>query len=130
PKEDEFKEEEDPQEEEDDMEVDIEEDMNKPELTYPYEEMDPLNPPPPDLKPEDAIKVKNPIEHGDDTVPASVHEVGESSTAPFLREDIDGILLCLVRRDINFLFGRMASLSKRLRGREMAHALVEKKIKA
>nr|GEZ53265.1 hypothetical protein [Tanacetum cinerariifolium] len=47
PKEDEFKEEEDPQEEEDDMEVDIEKDENEPELTYPYEEMDPLNPPSP-----------------------------------------------------------------------------------
>nr|GFB24622.1 hypothetical protein [Tanacetum cinerariifolium] len=47
PKEDEFKEEEDPQEEEDDMEVGIEEDENEPELTYPYEEMDPLNPSPP-----------------------------------------------------------------------------------
>ncbi|GKE27017.1 hypothetical protein Tco_1442401, partial [Tanacetum coccineum] len=40
PKEEEF-------EEEDDMEVDIEEDKNEPELTYPYEEVDPLNPPPP-----------------------------------------------------------------------------------
>ncbi|GJR34582.1 hypothetical protein Tco_1210266 [Tanacetum coccineum] len=40
-------EEEDPQEEEYDMEVDIKEDENEPELTYPYEEVDPLNPPPP-----------------------------------------------------------------------------------
>ncbi|GJY01895.1 hypothetical protein Tco_0360047 [Tanacetum coccineum] len=47
PKEDKFEEEEDPQEEEDDMEVDIEEDENEPELTYPYEETDSLNPPPP-----------------------------------------------------------------------------------
>nr|GFA60662.1 hypothetical protein [Tanacetum cinerariifolium] len=38
-KEDEFKEEVDPQEEEDDIEVDIEEDWNEPELTYPYEEV-------------------------------------------------------------------------------------------
>ncbi|GJZ71311.1 hypothetical protein Tco_0635162 [Tanacetum coccineum] len=36
PEEEEFKEEEEPQEEED-MKVDIEEDENKPELTYPYE---------------------------------------------------------------------------------------------
>nr|GEU52369.1 hypothetical protein [Tanacetum cinerariifolium] len=43
--EDEDPEEEKPQEEEDDMEVDIEEDENEPELTYPYEEMDRLNPP-------------------------------------------------------------------------------------
>ncbi|GKB56436.1 hypothetical protein Tco_0912622 [Tanacetum coccineum] len=36
---------EEPQEEEDDMEVDVEEDETDPELTYPYEEVDPLNPP-------------------------------------------------------------------------------------
>nr|GEY82467.1 putative reverse transcriptase domain-containing protein [Tanacetum cinerariifolium] len=76
PKEDKFKEEEDPQEEEDNIEVDIEEDENEPELTYPYEEMDPLNPPPlaSESEPEDAIEVENPIEHEDETVPASVHE--------------------------------------------------------
>ncbi|GKA56087.1 putative reverse transcriptase domain-containing protein, partial [Tanacetum coccineum] len=132
PEEDEFKEEEDPQEEEDDMEVDIEEDENEPELTYPYEEMDPLNPPPPasESEPEDAIEVENPIEHEDEIVPASVHEVGESSTSPFLREDSDGLLLGLIRRDINSLFGQMDFLSRRLCGRETAHALVEKKGKA
>ncbi|GJV60656.1 hypothetical protein Tco_1466756 [Tanacetum coccineum] len=130
--EEEFEEEEEPQEEEDDMEVDIEEDENEPELTYPYEEVDPLNPPPPasESEPEDVIEVENTIEHEDETVPASVHEVGESSTAPFLREDSDGLLPGLMRRDINSLFGRMASLSRRLCGRETAHALVEKKGKA
>ncbi|GJW38763.1 putative reverse transcriptase domain-containing protein [Tanacetum coccineum] len=46
--EEEFEEEEDPQEEEDDMEVNIKEDKNEPELTYPYEETDSLNLPPPD----------------------------------------------------------------------------------
>ncbi|GJY36443.1 hypothetical protein Tco_0421821 [Tanacetum coccineum] len=87
-------EEEDPQEEVDDMEVDIEEDENKPELTYPYEEVDPFNPPPlaSESKPEDVIEVENPIEHEDEIVPASVYEVGESATAPFLREDSDGLL--------------------------------------
>ncbi|GJU34733.1 hypothetical protein Tco_1183087 [Tanacetum coccineum] len=131
PKEDEFKEEEDPQEE-DDMEVDIEEDENEPELTYPYEEVDPLNPSSPasESEPEDVIEVENPIKHEDDTVPASVYKVGKSSTAPFLREDSDGLLPGLIRRDINSLFGRMASLSRRLCGRETAHALVEKKGKA
>ncbi|GKC17423.1 putative reverse transcriptase domain-containing protein [Tanacetum coccineum] len=112
PEEDKFKEEEDPQEEEDDTEVDIEEDENEPELTYPYEE------------------VENPIEHEDETIPASVHKVGESSTPPFLHEDSDGLLPGVMRRDINSLFGRMASLSRRLRGHETAHALVEKKGKA
>nr|GEU92883.1 putative zinc finger, CCHC-type, retrotransposon Gag domain protein [Tanacetum cinerariifolium] len=82
PKEDEFKKEEDPQEEEDDMEIDIEEDKNEPRLTYPYEEMDPLNPLPP------------------------------------------------ASEDINSLFGRMASILRRLCGRDTVHALVEKKIKA
>nr|GEX23061.1 hypothetical protein [Tanacetum cinerariifolium] len=106
PKEDEFEEEEDPQEEEDDMEVGIEEDENEPELTYPYEEMDPLNPSPPAF---------------------NVHELGESSTASFLYEDSDDLLPGLMRRDINSLFSRMASLSRRLCGHETAHALVEKK---
>nr|GEY17279.1 hypothetical protein [Tanacetum cinerariifolium] len=36
-----------PIEEEVDMEVDIKEDENEPDLTYPYKKMDPLNPPPP-----------------------------------------------------------------------------------
>nr|GEY78902.1 hypothetical protein [Tanacetum cinerariifolium] len=75
PEEDEFKEEEDPQEEEDDMES----------------------------EPEDAIEVENPIEHEDEIVPASVCEVGESFTALFLREDSDGLLPGLMRKDINSL---------------------------
>ncbi|GJX83841.1 hypothetical protein Tco_0333322 [Tanacetum coccineum] len=102
PEEDEFEEEEDPQEEEDDMEVDIKEDENKPELTYPYEEVDPLNPSPTayESEPENAIK------------------------------DSDGLFPGLMMRDINSLFGRMASLSRRLCGRETGHALVEKKGKA
>ncbi|GJS12629.1 putative reverse transcriptase domain-containing protein [Tanacetum coccineum] len=130
--EDEFEEEEDPQVEEDDMEVDIEEYENEPELTYPYEEVDPLNPLPPasKSKPDDEIEVEDAVESEDETVPASVHEVGESSTAPFLREDSDGLLPGLMRRDINSLFGRMASLLRRLYGREKAHALVKKKGKA
>ncbi|GJZ02395.1 putative reverse transcriptase domain-containing protein [Tanacetum coccineum] len=132
PEEEKFKEEEEPQEEEDYMEVDIEEDKNKPELTFPYEEADPLNPPPPayDSKPIDVIEVEDTVESKDETVPASVHKVGESSTVPFLREDSDGLLPGLMRRDINSLFGRMTSLSRRLCGHETAHALVEKKGKA
>nr|GEY35816.1 hypothetical protein [Tanacetum cinerariifolium] len=100
PKEDEFKEEKDPQEEKDDMEVDIKEDENEPEFSYPYKEMDPLNPPPPasESEPEDVTEAGNPIEHKDETVPASVHE--------------------------------MASLSRRMCGRKTAHVLVEKKEKA
>ncbi|GKD71432.1 hypothetical protein Tco_1325522, partial [Tanacetum coccineum] len=94
--------------------------------------VDPLNPLPPasKLEPEDVIEVENMIEYEDETIPASVHEVGESSTAPFLQEDSDGLFLGLMRRDNNSLFGRMASLSRRLYGRETTHALVEKKGKA
>ncbi|GKC11349.1 hypothetical protein Tco_1008131 [Tanacetum coccineum] len=94
PEEDEFEEEKDPQEEEDDMEVDIEEDENEPEFTCPYEEVDPLNPPPPVSKsePDDEIEVENPIEHEDETILVSVYEVGESSTAAIPREDGDSLL--------------------------------------
>ncbi|GKC02382.1 hypothetical protein Tco_0993992 [Tanacetum coccineum] len=114
------------------MEVDIEEDENEPELNYPYEEVDPLNPPSPasESEPEDATEGENLIEHEDETVLAGIHEVGESSMAPFLCEDSDGLLPGLMRREINSLFGWMASLSRLLCGREMAHALVEKKGKA
>ncbi|GKB54279.1 putative reverse transcriptase domain-containing protein [Tanacetum coccineum] len=59
PEEEEFKEEEDPQEEEDDME----------------------------FEPDEVIEVENPIEPKDETVPASVYEIGESSTAAIPRED-------------------------------------------
>ncbi|GJT79572.1 retrovirus-related pol polyprotein from transposon TNT 1-94 [Tanacetum coccineum] len=106
PEEEEFEEEEEPQEEKDDMEVDIEEDDNEPKLTYTYEEVDPLNPPSPasELEPEDVNKVED--------------------------TNSDGLLPGLMRRDINSLFGRIASLSRRLCGRETAHALVEKKGKA
>ncbi|GJT03187.1 putative reverse transcriptase domain-containing protein [Tanacetum coccineum] len=74
----------------------------------PQEEVDPLNPPPPasDSKLEDVIEVENMIEYKDETVLASVHEVGESSTTPFLREDSDGLLPGLMRRNINSLFVR------------------------
>ncbi|GKA39843.1 hypothetical protein Tco_0732436 [Tanacetum coccineum] len=94
--------------------------------------MDPLNPLPPtsESELEDAIEVKKLIEHEDATVPASVHEVGKSSTTPFIREDSDGLLPGLMKRDINSLFGWMVSLSRQLCGRETVHALVEKKGKA
>nr|GEV70272.1 putative reverse transcriptase domain-containing protein [Tanacetum cinerariifolium] len=94
-----FEEEKEPQKEEDDMKVYIEKDENEPELTYPYEEVDPLNPSPPtsNLEPEDVI------------------------------EDNDDLFPGLMRRDINSLFGQFALLLRRLCGRETMHALVEKK---
>ncbi|GJS17621.1 hypothetical protein Tco_0412093 [Tanacetum coccineum] len=75
-KEEEFEEEEKPQEEED-IEVDIEEDENEPELTYPYEEVDPHNPLPPtsESEPEDMVEVEDMVKPEDETVPASVHEI-------------------------------------------------------
>nr|GEV77793.1 hypothetical protein [Tanacetum cinerariifolium] len=95
PEEEKYKEEEDPQEEEeDDMEVNIEENDNETNLTYPYEEVDPVNPSP-------------------------------SASDQSLR--IDGLFPSLMRRDINSLFGWMASLSRRLCGCEPTHALVKKK---
>ncbi|GKG61598.1 hypothetical protein Tco_0621307, partial [Tanacetum coccineum] len=45
-------------------------------------------------------------------------------------KDSDGLLLGLMRRGINSLFGRMDSLSRKICGREAAHALVKKKGKA
>ncbi|GJS66005.1 putative reverse transcriptase domain-containing protein [Tanacetum coccineum] len=63
------------------MDIDDEEDDNEPELTFPYEEADPLNPPQPasDSKLEDVIEIEDTVEHVDETVPASVHEVVRSS---------------------------------------------------
>ncbi|GKC13019.1 hypothetical protein Tco_1009801 [Tanacetum coccineum] len=116
----------------DDMEVDIKEDENEPELTYPYEEVDPLNPPSPasESEPDDEIEVENLIESRDKIVPISVYEVGESSTVTIPRVDGDRLLPGFMRRDIDSLFGRMVNFSRRLCGRETAHALVEKKGKA
>nr|GFB00200.1 hypothetical protein [Tanacetum cinerariifolium] len=76
PKEEEFKEKE-PKEEEDDMEVNIKEDENKPELSYPYEEVDPLNPSPPasESEPVDVIEVEDTVKSEDETVPPSIHDI-------------------------------------------------------
>ncbi|GKA35297.1 hypothetical protein Tco_0721788 [Tanacetum coccineum] len=114
------------------MEVDIKEDENESELTYPYEEVDPLNPSPftSEFEPNDEIEVENSIEHEDEIVPVSVYEVGESSTTAIPREDGDSLLHVFMRWDINSLFGRVVNFSRRLCGRKMAHALVEKKGKA
>ncbi|GKE43312.1 hypothetical protein Tco_1470596, partial [Tanacetum coccineum] len=99
-------EDEDEDPEEDDMEIDIEEDENEPELTYPYEEVDPLNPPSPafESEPDNEVEVENPIEH--ELLPG------------FMRWDIDS------------LFGRMVNFLRRFCGREMAHALVKNKEEA
>ncbi|GJU65389.1 putative reverse transcriptase domain-containing protein [Tanacetum coccineum] len=79
---------------------------------------------------DDVHVVENPIKHEDETVPVSVYEVGESLTAAIPREDGDSLLPGFMRWDIDSLFGRMVNFSRRLYGRETAHALVEKKGKA
>nr|GEV07999.1 reverse transcriptase domain-containing protein [Tanacetum cinerariifolium] len=74
-----------------------------------------------DVEPEDVIEVEDTVEFEDETVPVSVHEVGESSSAPFLREDSDGLLPVLMRSDINSLFGgttTMENLAKKLSNAE------------
>ncbi|GJX92405.1 hypothetical protein Tco_0345731 [Tanacetum coccineum] len=117
PEEEEIEKEEDPQEEDDDREVDIEEDKDEPELTYPYEEMESLNPLPPasDSEPDDEIEVEDAVEPEIKTIPVSVYEVGESSTAAIPQEDGDSLLPGFMRR---------------LCGCETAHALAETKGKA
>ncbi|GKG04120.1 hypothetical protein Tco_0314507, partial [Tanacetum coccineum] len=99
---------------------------------FPYVEADLLNPPPPasNSEPEDVIEVEDTVDPKDETVLASVHEVGESSTTSFQREDSDGLFPGFMRRGINSFFGRMNSLSRRLCGHETAHVLVKKKGKA
>ncbi|GJX09238.1 hypothetical protein Tco_0199097 [Tanacetum coccineum] len=117
-------EEEEPQEEdeEEDMEEDIEEEENEPKLIFPYVEANPLNPPPPasDSEFEDVVEVEDMVEHEDETVSNSLHEVGESSTATFLQEDGDSLLPSFMRRDINSIFGRIASLTRRVVGEREA----------
>ncbi|GKE89866.1 hypothetical protein Tco_1567341, partial [Tanacetum coccineum] len=62
-------------------EVDIEEDENEPELTYPYEEMDPFNPPPPafESEPDDEVEVEDAVESEDETVPTNLGNEVRSS---------------------------------------------------
>ncbi|GKG59870.1 hypothetical protein Tco_0607498, partial [Tanacetum coccineum] len=51
------------------MEVDIGEKENGPELTFPYEDADPLNPPPSasDSEPEGVVEVEDTVELEDET---------------------------------------------------------------
>nr|GEX54495.1 putative reverse transcriptase domain, ribonuclease H-like domain, aspartic peptidase domain protein [Tanacetum cinerariifolium] len=139
--EDTFKEEEDPKEEDDDMKVDIEEDGNEPELTYPYEEVDLLNPLPPASESElkDAIRVENQIEHEDETIPASVHEVEKAKDKYYGKLILD--LGNEVRSSIEQGTASMEKLVEKLGNAEdkpvnmneavrMAHKLMEQKSQA
>ncbi|GJY10454.1 hypothetical protein Tco_0378639, partial [Tanacetum coccineum] len=46
-------------------------------MTYPYKEVDHLNPSPPasESEPEDVIEVEDTVEPEDEIIPASVHEI-------------------------------------------------------
>ncbi|GKD96568.1 hypothetical protein Tco_1380465 [Tanacetum coccineum] len=101
----EFEEEEDPQEDEDEIEIDIEEDENEPKLTYPYKEVDPLNPPPPasESEPEDVIEVKNTIESEDEPASVEGNELRETSTGlEFIELMIRGQDTALAVRECTF----------------------------
>nr|GEY75793.1 hypothetical protein [Tanacetum cinerariifolium] len=76
-------------------------DENEPELTYPCEDVDPLNtrPPASESEPEN----ENTIEYEDETVPASIHEVGESSAVAIPQTDSDNLLPGFMRWDIDSL---------------------------
>ncbi|GKB20017.1 hypothetical protein Tco_0853940 [Tanacetum coccineum] len=112
PEEEEFEEEEEPQEE--DMDIDDEEDENESELTFLYFF----------TKRRDGHLITHPP-------PSRLHSDSEPKIAlSFHKEDSDGLLSGLMRRDINSLFGRMTSLSRRLCCHEMTHTLVKKKGKA
>nr|GEY28069.1 reverse transcriptase domain-containing protein [Tanacetum cinerariifolium] len=105
------------------------EDENKPELTYPYEEVNPLNPPPPasESEPEDVNEVENRLSMRMRLfLLASMRQVNRLLLLFFERT----MMSDLMRMDINSLFGQMASLSRQLCGHKMAHALVKKKGKA
>ncbi|GJT97275.1 putative reverse transcriptase domain-containing protein [Tanacetum coccineum] len=93
-------EEEELQEEEEDMEVDIGEEENEPELTFPCDEADPLNPLPPTFDSE-----------SEDVVKVEDMVEPKDETVPNSVHEI-------------------ASLIRRVCGRETAHSLVEKKEKA
>nr|GEU66527.1 hypothetical protein [Tanacetum cinerariifolium] len=83
--------EEEPQKEEEDMELDIGEEENEPELTFSYEEADPLNPLPPasDSESEDVVEVEDMVEPEDETVPNSIHEV-EGKKVKFVAAILQG----------------------------------------
>nr|GEU65205.1 putative reverse transcriptase domain-containing protein [Tanacetum cinerariifolium] len=82
------------------MDIDDEEHENELELMFPYEEADPLNPPPPasDSKHEDVIKVKDTVEPEDETIPASVHEVDLGNEMRFSVEEGAAVMENLVRK--------------------------------
>nr|GEY92618.1 hypothetical protein [Tanacetum cinerariifolium] len=111
PKEEEFEKEEEPQEEEDDMEVDIKEDENEQELTYPYKEEDDNEPKM--TYPYEEVRPLNPLPPAFESEPEDVIKVKDTVES----ED----------KTIPASVHEIASLSRRLCGRETTHSLVKKK---
>nr|GEY05526.1 retrotransposable element Tf2 [Tanacetum cinerariifolium] len=60
----------------DEMDVDVDNEANEPELTFPYEEANPPNPPPPasDSEIEDVVESEDMVEYENAIVPTSVYE--------------------------------------------------------
>ncbi|GJS56800.1 hypothetical protein Tco_0651584 [Tanacetum coccineum] len=89
--------------------------------------MDSLNPSPPTSKskPNDEIEAEDAVEPEIETVPVSVYEVGQSSTAAIPQEDGDSLLPGFMRRDINSLFGNEVRSSVE-QGTAAMEKLVEK----
>nr|GEW06439.1 hypothetical protein [Tanacetum cinerariifolium] len=73
---------------------------------------------------EDEFEEKEDPQEEEDDMEVNIEE---DRNEPYTRTRL---FLLVSMRDINSLFGRMSSLSRRLCGRETAHALVEKKGKA
>ncbi|GKG00534.1 hypothetical protein Tco_0302224, partial [Tanacetum coccineum] len=86
---------------------------------------DPLNPPPPasESESEDAIEVENPIEHKDETVPASVHEstlMTQAAIRRLIKENVDAAIAVERARHVNM--GNDARGSGPARGQDAAPA--------
>ncbi|GJU05571.1 putative reverse transcriptase domain-containing protein [Tanacetum coccineum] len=126
--------EEDPAEEEEmeeRMDMDLDDEIEEAEVISPYEDVDPLNPPPPgsDSKSKDEViptsgltfQLPPPIRK----FSGSIYVRGESSFPAYVDDDGDSLTPGYMRRDINSLFGRVQSLSRRMSIRETAHARVE-----
>ncbi|GJS25926.1 putative reverse transcriptase domain-containing protein [Tanacetum coccineum] len=79
---------------------------NEPELTFPYEEVDPLNPPPPasDFEPKDVIEVEDTVNLEDEIVPASVHEsapLTQAAVRRMIKESVDDAIAAERARHAN-----------------------------
>nr|GEY88070.1 hypothetical protein [Tanacetum cinerariifolium] len=72
---------------------------------------------------EDEFKEEEDPQEEEDDMEIDIEEDG------MIRKDSDSLFPGLIRRDINYSFGRMAFISRRLCGRETTHTLVKNKRK-